>query len=79
MVSFQEEPKRNLDFLKNFVAFDDSISKVDMLLAADAQTSGGLLITLPHDQAIQYVSKLKQYSKIIGRIIPKEKKMILVK
>lgn len=71
--------KRNLDFLKNFVAFDDSISKVDMLLAADAQTSGGLLITLPHDQAIQYVSKLKQYSKIIGRIIPKEKKMILVK
>lgn len=71
--------KRNLDYLKKFVKFDDSLQEVDKLLAADAQTSGGLLITLPHDQAIEYVSQLTQYSKIIGKILPKQNKMISVK
>ena len=71
--------KRNLDYLKKFVKFDGTLKKVDRLLAADAQTSGGLLITLPHDQALKYVSKLKQYSKIIGKIVPKQNKMVLVK
>ena len=65
--------------MKKFVKFDDSLQEVDKLLAADAQTSGGLLITLPHDQAIEYVSQLTQYSKIIGKILPKQNKMISVK
>ena len=70
---------RNLDYLKKFVEFDDSLQEVDRLLTADAQTSGGLLITLPHDQATEYVSKLKHYAKIIGKIIPEQNKMISVK
>ncbi|MDY6873277.1 MAG: selenide, water dikinase SelD, partial [Chloroflexota bacterium] len=48
----------NLDYVRPFVDFDDSLSRVDRILLADAQTSGGLLISLPEDQAESLLENL---------------------
>ncbi len=37
----------NLSFVESFVTFTETISRIDRILLADAQTSGGLLISLP--------------------------------
>jgi len=47
--------KRNLDFVNEYVHFQNSLSEIDQLLAADAQTSGGLLIALPNEEAKKYL------------------------
>ncbi len=41
----------NLAFVGPHVNFDPSLSRIDQLLLADAQTSGGLLISLPASEA----------------------------
>jgi selenide,water dikinase len=41
--------QRNRRYLEPFVRFDSSVSDVDRVLLADAQTSGGLLICCPPD------------------------------
>lgn len=48
----------NLDFVKPFVHFADTISPVDRILLADAQTSGGLLISLPGEEAQALLERL---------------------
>ena len=40
--------KRNYDFVKESVFFSNSIDQTQKYLMADAQTSGGLLISVPH-------------------------------
>ncbi len=47
--------KRNLDYVNTYVQFENSLSETDQLLAADAQTSGGLLIALPNEAAEKYL------------------------
>ena len=67
--------KRNLKFVKDKVNFGEHLTDVDKLLLADAQTSGGLLITLPAEKAERYISKFNELSEIkavvIGEIIKK--------
>jgi len=41
----------NLDYVAPHLDFDPALSRIDRLLLADAQTSGGLLISLPENQA----------------------------
>lgn len=41
----------NLEYVMKRVHFEEGISKVTQLLLADAQTSGGLLVSLPEDKA----------------------------
>ena len=41
----------NLEFVAPHVTFEDHISHVDQVMLADAQTSGGLLISLPEIEA----------------------------
>ena len=41
----------NLAYVSPFVDFDPALSRIDQILLADAQTSGGLLISLPADEA----------------------------
>ena len=47
--------KRNLDFVNEYVHFQNSLSEIDQLLAADAQTSGGLLISLSNENADKFL------------------------
>ena len=70
--------KRNLEYVKQFIHFNSELDDVQKLLTADAQTSGGLLITLPEDQAKSYIGQANSSSKIIGQIVEKKSKLIYV-
>lgn len=71
----------NLEFVGDFL-FAPELSQTQKLLVADAQTSGGLLVALPHSQAQHYVNVLHQNgikeACIIGDII-KTPKLIVKK
>lgn len=74
--------KRNLKFVKDKVQFGEHLTDIDKLLLADAQTSGGLLISLPAEKTKKYISKFNELSDIkaviIGEIIEKDKFEIYV-
>ena len=69
--------KRNLKFVSDKVQFCEHLTDIDKLLLADAQTSGGLLISLPAEKAEKYISKFNELSDIkavvIGEIVEKDK------
>jgi len=74
--------KRNLDFIKNEVNFDERLSNLEHLIVADAQTSGGLLISMPEKSVSDYMNNLdsEYFFKpiIIGKIIHKSDHLISV-
>lgn len=74
--------RRNLDYVSNYVTFSERISNDQKIMAADAQTSGGLLITLPRDRAELFVAKFDEISNIkaviIGEIVPPQENQIIV-
>lgn len=49
----------NARFLADFVRFDAAVDRATQLLLCDAQTSGGLLIALPHARAERLVAALR--------------------
>jgi len=49
----------NLSFVEPHVSFDKKISNIDQILLADAQTSGGLLISLPSQEVLEFLSRLR--------------------
>ena len=48
--------RRNLKHVSDQVNFGENLSETDRLLAADAQTSGGLLVSLPSKDAEEFLS-----------------------
>jgi selenide,water dikinase len=48
--------RRNLKFVAEHTKFADSLTEVEHLMAADAQTSGGLLIALPPEEAERFLT-----------------------
>lgn len=72
--------KRNLKFVKDKVQFGEHLTDIDKLLLADAQTSGGLLISIPAEKAEKYISKFNELSEIkaviIGEILDKSDTII---
>ncbi len=52
---------RNLESLEPDVAWDDSVTEIQKLLLADAQTSGGLLIAVPGPSTGALVEALKDH------------------
>jgi selenide,water dikinase len=50
--------QNNLAYVSPSVDFDPALSRIDQILLADAQTSGGLLISLPADEADALVASL---------------------
>ena len=69
--------KRNLKSVEKVVLFNDHLSEIEQLLSADAQTSGGLLVSMPLEDARSYVKKVNGQTAIIGQIT--EKKPYLIK
>ena len=67
--------RRNYDYVKRFCAFNSTLSQLDHLLASDAQTSGGLLITLNETEAKEFMHSYED-SALIGIIKPKSEKLI---
>jgi selenide,water dikinase len=74
--------KRNLKFIKDKVQFGEQLTDIDKLLLADAQTSGGLLISLSAEKAEKYITKFNELSDIkavvIGEIVEKSERIIFV-
>lgn len=57
--------KNNLEFVRAFTNFDPGIPQEDRLLLADAQTSGGLLISCAAAKADELESALKEAGTIV--------------
>ena len=70
--------KRNLKSVEKVVSFSDRLSEIEQLLSADAQTSGGLLISMPMKDAKSYVKKVNNQTAIIGQITEKRPYLIRV-
>ena len=70
--------KRNLKSVEKVVSFNDHLSKIEQLLSADAQTSGGLLVSMPLEDARSYVQKVNGQTTIIGQITDKRPYLIKV-
>ena len=74
--------KSNHKWLGNDVDYADILSD-EQLILCDAVTSGGLLVSLPADEAEQYVRDLHQnglkFASIIGRVNEQDEKVIYVK
>jgi cysteine desulfurase len=51
--------KNNLDFVNNTMICDEDVPEIGKFLLADAQTSGGLLISVPFDQYPSLLKKLR--------------------
>jgi selenide,water dikinase len=68
--------RRNLDYVKDFVSFGPNLTELEHLLAADAQTSGGLLISLPDEDAQKFIQSYGPPSSIIGHIKEKSSHLI---
>ena len=60
--------KRNLDYAEKFAHFSESLSPTQKLLACDAQTSGGLLISLPETEANRFISVFGEQAIRIGNV-----------
>ena len=70
--------RRNLKSFKKFISFSKHISETEQLLSADAQTSGGLLISMSMEDAKSYIKKMNDQTTIIGHITEKESYLIKV-
>ncbi len=61
--------KSNHRWLKETVRYEESLSVNDQLLLCDAVTSGGLLISMPKDEAADYVDNLHRHGLSAARIV----------
>ena len=75
--------KKNLSYVSDHIEFSESLLSYQQLMLADAQTSGGLLISIPEKEAPEFIEKLKEQGclshEIIGLITNKKDKSIYVK
>ena len=62
--------KNNLEFVSKLVDWSETIPEVMKLILCDAQTSGGLLISLPEDQAESFLKNLSE-NQVTGSVIGK--------
>ena len=73
--------KRNMKYLEDKVTFVGDATKY-ALMFCDAQTSGGLLVSMNEKDAKEYVKRVEDltfgYANIIGSIIPRGDKPIIV-
>ncbi len=67
--------KHNKRFVENRVSYSKEFSELDKLIINDAQTSGGLLVSIPEKYAFDFINKCREkglsQACIIGKIIEK--------
>ena len=72
----------NLDYVSGFVEWPDNFSENNKIILADAQTSGGLLISVPRAYAKKLINELKTKgvhdTSVICEVISKKKGKIIV-
>jgi selenide,water dikinase len=74
--------RQNLDFINPNVNWETKPARDTRLLLADAQTSGGLLISLPAEEADKYLDQVREAgcprAEIIGEVIGKAGHHIII-
>ncbi len=61
--------KENLKWLESSISFSNEITEIQRVILADAITSGGLLVSLPAEQAKSYVEKLNATGSLGAKVI----------
>ena len=78
-MKFQRGSK-NLDYAMPHLDISDNVSDALQLIAADAQTSGGLLLSVPSDNLNAVMDTLEESGApcavVIGKTIPRQDKAI---
>lgn len=72
----------NLDYLKDKFKLASNIAQELQDVLIDPQTSGGLLLSLPEKDAKEFLSRIEAFTsdaKIIGQVIDKSDKHIIIK
>lgn len=68
--------RKNLEFLNKDIILNQGITEIDLLVLADAQTSGGLLISVSEEKLPKLIQGLKeagvQTSAIVGKMVKDE-------
>jgi selenide,water dikinase len=63
---------RNMEALEGAVNFEDGVSDIEFTILADAQTSGGMLISVPEERSDFLVKSLVAnqtlYSEVVGKV-----------
>ena len=74
--------KQNFKTSENYTKFSESMSEIEKFILADAQTSGGLLVSLSENQANEFLNRFRDETgmeaAIIGKIFEKGKDTITV-
>ena len=70
--------KKNLSYVSSKVDFSNDIKEHQQLMIADAQTSGGLLISINEKEAREFTNNFHGECQIIGYMEPKKKDFIRV-
>ena len=70
--------KRNLKSVNEVVIFNEHLNETEQLLSADAQTSGGLLISMPIKDAESYIEKMNGLPRLIGHVTDRKNYLIKV-
>lgn len=73
---------RNFKYIEDKVEFNSNLTKEQKLILSDAQTSGGLLVSMSKEDAKEYIKKIESYTfglaSIIGEVVPKRDKDIYI-
>ena len=74
--------KKNMKYMEDKILYMNNLSYYSKVLLCDAQTSGGLLIAMDPADAKEYIKEVQDltfgYAAIIGEVIPKAQKDIIV-
>jgi selenide,water dikinase len=74
---------RNMEDLKDVVSLEGVATVNDFMLLADAQTSGGMLISVPEERADRLVKELVAnqtlHSEVIGEVVQSEPGSVIVR
>jgi cysteine desulfurase len=75
--------RNNFEFVSSHIQWPEQLPVIEKLILCDAQTSGGLMISLPERFAKQYIGELETRQKfrasIIGKVILKRPVLIEVR
>ncbi len=74
--------KKNMKYMEDKVLYMSGLANYCKTILCDAQTSGGLLIAMDRNDAKEYIKEIEDlslgYASIIGEVIPKGAKDIIV-
>lgn len=72
----------NLEYLKDIFRCDSSVTQEMQDVLLDPQTSGGLLLSMPEKDALEFISRMElnnPWTRIIGTVTDKQSHSIIIK